>query len=60
MIERTSETVDAGQCPACGEAAAVAADAVLGEIVWCNRCGVELEVVSTDPLRVDVFEEEEK
>jgi lysine biosynthesis protein LysW len=35
-------------------------DVVLGEVVWCFSCGIELEVVSLEPLRVVLFEEEEK
>jgi alpha-aminoadipate carrier protein LysW len=47
-------------CPACGARLETASDLELGEILWCEHCGAELEVVSTDPLRIDLFEEEEK
>jgi alpha-aminoadipate/glutamate carrier protein LysW len=32
----------------------------IGEIVECPDCGVELQVISVDPLEFDLFEEEEK
>ena len=47
-------------CPACGYKQTLAPDVVLGEVVWCDSCGAELEVVSLEPLRVDLFEDEEK
>lgn len=50
----------ADTCPACGFAVEVADDAFLGEFVWCENCGAELEVISLDPARLELFEEEEK
>lgn len=47
-------------CPACGQPVPLPQDPVLGEVVWCDHCGAELELVSTEPLRLDLFEEEEK
>jgi alpha-aminoadipate carrier protein LysW len=47
-------------CPACGSALDLPEDLVLGEILYCDHCGVELEAVGLDPLRIDLFEEEEK
>jgi len=51
---------DVVACPACGARATLPEDVVLGEIVWCDDCGAELEVVSTEPVRLELFEEEEK
>jgi|GEM_PF-1238031 alpha-aminoadipate carrier protein LysW len=51
---------DMEACPACGVKVTLEPDVVLGEVVWCANCGAELEVVSLDPIRVDLFEEEEK
>jgi alpha-aminoadipate/glutamate carrier protein LysW len=48
------------RCPACGFLPGLEPDVMLGEIVWCEHCGAELEVVSIEPLRLDLFEEEEK
>jgi lysine biosynthesis protein LysW len=36
------------------------ADVELGEILYCGHCGAEVEIISRDPLRLDLFEEEEK
>jgi len=47
-------------CPACGVAVSLAEDIVLGEVVWCDHCGAELEVISVEPVRLELFEEEEK
>jgi alpha-aminoadipate carrier protein LysW len=30
-----------------------------GDLISCEECGVELEVVSTDPLELEAIEEEE-
>jgi lysine biosynthesis protein LysW len=35
-------------------------DAIEGELLVCDHCAVELELVSRDPIRIEVFEEEEK
>lgn len=56
-----SEAMTAAEvCPACGAGVDLAGDLELGEILWCEHCGAELELVSTEPLRIDLFEEEEK
>ncbi len=47
-------------CPECGGPVEVPADALPGELLVCDACGVELELVSTDPVALAVFEEEEK
>jgi len=47
-------------CPACGSTVPMSEDVVLGEVVWCGHCGAELEVVSVEPIRLELFEEEEK
>jgi alpha-aminoadipate carrier protein LysW len=31
-----------------------------GDLISCEECGVELEVVSTDPLELEAIEEEEE
>ena len=48
------------RCPACGEPLNLDPEVVLGEVVWCDHCGVELEVISTEPVQLELFEEEEK
>jgi len=47
-------------CPACGAPIGLPEDPILGEVMWCDACGAELEVMSLQPLRVELFEEEEK
>ncbi|MFN2464959.1 MAG: lysine biosynthesis protein LysW [Candidatus Dormibacteria bacterium] len=32
----------------------------LGEIIVCEGCGADLEVISQDPLTFEVYEQEEK
>ncbi|MBX3385468.1 MAG: lysine biosynthesis protein LysW [Phycisphaeraceae bacterium] len=41
-------------CPECAAAITLVRPPLLGEVVRCGECAVELEVVSTDPLRVEV------
>jgi alpha-aminoadipate carrier protein LysW len=47
-------------CPACGLAVEVGEEVFLGEVLWCPSCGAELEAISVDPLRLELFEDEEK
>ncbi|MCD6519024.1 MAG: lysine biosynthesis protein LysW [Anaerolineae bacterium] len=47
-------------CPECGAEFQVAEDVMEGEIVDCPECGVELEVVSLNPLTLDLAPEEEE
>jgi alpha-aminoadipate/glutamate carrier protein LysW len=48
------------ECLVCGEAVDVEGDVEQGELVDCDGCGVELELLSQDPVTFAVFEEEEK
>ena len=48
------------RCPACGSIVELDSEVVLGEVVWCDHCGAELEVISLEPPTLDLFEEEEK
>ena len=46
-------------CPEC-EAEITLEEPMLGEIVPCPDCGAELEVVSLDPVEVDLAPEVEE
>ena len=48
------------ECIECGADLDIPDDVEEGEILTCPDCGVELEVISTDPLEVDVAPEEEE
>lgn len=42
------------ECVECGAALSLAGDVMQGEILTCGDCGVELEVISLDPVTVDL------
>jgi alpha-aminoadipate/glutamate carrier protein LysW len=44
-------------CPECSEDVYVDAESEQGDIVTCEECGSELEVVGLDPLELDLYEE---
>lgn len=46
-------------CPEC-EGSLTLNDPLQGEIVPCAYCGADLEVLSLDPLRLDLAPEEEE
>lgn len=43
-------------CPECEEKVYVDADSEQGDIVSCEECGVDLEVVGLDPVELDLYE----
>lgn len=40
-------------CPECDADIEIADNVVMGEIVPCEECGVELEIMSVDPLELE-------
>jgi alpha-aminoadipate carrier protein LysW len=50
--------VPTGTCPECDADVHVDMDTDKGEIVSCEECGTELEVVGLDPVELDIVEEE--
>jgi len=48
------------ECPECAAVIELSDDVMEGEIVNCPDCGVELEVVSVDPLTLELAPEEEE
>lgn len=47
------------QCSECDEEIEVAGRAKLGQKIVCGHCGAQLEVVATEPLEVEIAQEEE-
>ena len=43
-------------CPECEEKVFVDAESEQGDIVTCEECGSELEVVGLDPIELDLYE----
>lgn len=48
------------ECPECGSTVSFDEKPLVSEIVECEECGVELEVTSIIPLKVDVAPEVEE
>ena len=48
------------ECPECAAEVGLAQDTEVGEILVCPDCGVELEVMSLDPLKVALAPEVEE
>ncbi len=49
-----------GVCPECGASVDLESDVVDGEIIVCEECGAELEVISANPLELALAPEEEE
>lgn len=46
-------------CPECEEKVYVDADSEQGDVVTCDECGADLEVVGLDPVELDLYEEKD-
>ncbi len=46
----------AAACPECEEKVYVDAESEQGDVVSCEECGVDLEVVGLDPVELDLYE----
>ncbi len=44
-------------CPECSEDVFVDADSEQGDLVSCDECGTELEIVGLDPIELDIHAE---
>ncbi len=51
--------VPTGTCPECDAEVHVDTEVDKGEIVACEECGTDLEIVGLDPVELDLVEEEE-
>ena len=47
-----------GTCPECDADVHVDTDADKGDIVSCDECGTDLEIVGLDPVELDIVEED--
>ena len=43
-------------CPECSEEVYVDADSEQGDVVSCDECGTDLEIVGLDPIELDMYE----
>ena len=48
-----------GTCPECDADVHVDTDADKGDIVSCEECGTDLELVGLDPVELDIVEEDD-
>ena len=48
------------ECIECGAELELPADVEIGEIVVCAECGAEFEVLSLDPVTIELAPEEEE
>lgn len=46
-------------CPECSEEVYVDAESEQGDIVSCDECGADLEVVGLDPIELDLYIEKD-
>lgn len=44
-------------CPECDEEVYVDADSEQGDVISCDECGTDLEIVGLDPVELDIYEE---
>ncbi len=58
MTPLQQETTTVATCPECEGTLSLAPDVQAGEIVVCGDCGVDLEVLSTDPLELALAPQE--
>lgn len=48
------------ECPVCGAELSLADNVVRGELIECDDCGTELEVINVDPLELKEAPEAEE
>lgn len=44
-------------CPECSEDVYVDAESEQGDVISCDECGADLEIVGLDPIELDLHEE---
>ena len=58
MLFVGGRVVPTGTCPECDADVHVDTDADKGDILSCEECGTDLEVVGLDPVELDIVEED--
>jgi alpha-aminoadipate carrier protein LysW len=51
--------VPTGNCPDCEADVHVDIDSDKGDVVTCDECGSQLEIVGLDPVELDIAEEDD-
>ncbi len=41
-----------GECPVCAAEVKIADDAMAGEVIVCDDCGAELEIINLKPIEL--------
>ena len=41
-----------GECPVCAASVTIADDAMAGEVLVCEDCGAELEIIKLEPIEL--------
>jgi alpha-aminoadipate/glutamate carrier protein LysW len=59
-FEKGPQRIMEATCPECAAVIEMDDDVMESEIIDCPDCGVELEVISLDPLTLDLAPEEEE
>ncbi|MDX2148992.1 MAG: lysine biosynthesis protein LysW [Planctomycetota bacterium] len=54
MSSQVSAALNQLECPECAGGIRLARAPMRGEVVRCGECSVELEVVNTDPLTLEL------
>ena len=54
------ESALTASCPICEASLSIKDDSVIGELMACDDCGTELELTSTDPLKIEEAPEVEE
>ena len=53
-METTTMTATTHPCPECDASLPIAPDVMQGEILACDDCGSELEVLETSPMALEL------
>ena len=48
------------KCPVCDENVYVDAQMIQGDIVFCDECDCDLELVGLDPIELDILQDEDE